>query len=427
MTSLMRTILFVILCSVGAVSSLWRVHDMGDQLSTVDRFSEANALRELHNFLDHGLRHDHGLGNVYYPGMYPSDGSEAEPADMRHGVTPDGVYTHYPPGPEYLLYAAAKLFGPEPVSRLRLLPIAIGWAATLFLGFAIRRRFGELAGFLVMAACAVTPSVTDGFIGLHYQGYALAMLMVELGVAIGSGRWLTPFALLGFVQGWLSFDYVFLVTATPLALELVLPRIDPAYAARWRLGLTRAVLAGGGFAAAHGLHLLEVWSFWGSLDATVRDFAGAASYRADAGQVGYPAQALGNLKTYFYGLHPLHIGPTPPDLEEWSMFRFLGLSLGPWWLLVTVALMLRRDAHSLRMDWHFVCAVGMATSSLWLLAMVNHGGMHRHFLFRHLFFVFLVMALFGATRVALDMRSILPRSLARDATQETGHEIRDLL
>ena len=43
------------------------------------------------------------------------------------------------------------------------------------------------------------------------------------------------------------------------------------------------------------------------------------------------------------------------------------------------------------MDWHIVCAVGMVTSSLWLVAMVNHGAMHRHFIYRHLLFAFFVM------------------------------------
>ena len=175
-------ILFVLLCSVGATASVWRVSGWGNELSAVDRFSEANALREVRNFRDLGLTHDYGLGRVFYPGMYPRDGFAAEAALSStpiQGVTPDGVYTHYPPGPEYLLYAAEKLFGPEPVSRLRLLPIAIGWAATLFLGFAVRRRFGDGPAWLVMAACAATPVATDGFVGLHCQGYAAALMMIE--------------------------------------------------------------------------------------------------------------------------------------------------------------------------------------------------------------------------------------------------------
>lgn len=402
--------LFILLCSLGALTSIWRVSDWGNQLSTVDVYSEANALRAVHNFLDQGLTRYDGLWNALYPGMYPDDGFARDPAEAAYYLSPEGVYTHYPPGPEYLLYAATKLFGPEPVSRLRLLPIAIGWVSMLCFGLAIRRRFGAGVGWLVMAACALTPAVTDGFVGLHYQGYAAALLLVEIAGAIGMNARMAPFALLGFLQGWLSFDYVFLVTLVPLALELVLPKIDPGYQPRWKLAVSRTVLAGAGFAAAHALHFAQVWAYWGSLDAAARDFAGAAAHRAGANEIGGPLDylllTLSNWKLYFYGLHPLNLTlnlPDPATPENWSMFRVLGLSLGPWWLVVTLGLMLWDQVHpdsanrSFRMDWHFVCGTGMLISSLWIMAMPDHAGHHLHFLYRHLFFAFFVAVLFGAT------------------------------
>ncbi len=96
------TIWFALLCSIGALTSIWRVSGWGNELSAVDRFSEANALREVRHFREMGLTHDYGLGRVFYPGMYPLDGFEAEAALSStpiQGVSPEGVYTHYPPGP----------------------------------------------------------------------------------------------------------------------------------------------------------------------------------------------------------------------------------------------------------------------------------------------------------------------------------------
>ena len=58
---------------------------------------------------------------------------------------------------------------------------------------------------------------------------------MEIGLAIGLNRLRWPFLLLGFLQGWLSFDQFFLVVLAPLAVELSLPVIEPGYAARWRL------------------------------------------------------------------------------------------------------------------------------------------------------------------------------------------------
>ena len=41
----------------------------------------------------------------------------------------------------------------------------------------------------------------------------------------------------------------------------------------------------------------------------------------------------------------------------------------------------------------------MIATSLWFVVMVNHGAMHRHFLWRHLFLMFLFMVLFVACRI----------------------------
>lgn len=411
--SRLAILLFVLLCGTGALCSLAQVRHWGNELSVVDTFSEANALREVRNFLDDGLMKYQGLGMVYRADMYPGQGFSGSPADRIHGVTAEGVYTHYPPGPEYLLYVSARVLGMDPVSRLRLVPICVGWAAVLFLGFAVRRRFGGAVGWMVMGACAITPGVTDGFVGLHYQGYAAALLMVEIGLCLGGRASLAPMGLVGFLQGWLSFDYVFLVTFVPLALECALPRIDRDHQPRMQLALLRAVLAGGGFTAALAIHFIQVSAYWGSAALAVRDFAGAAAHRAGAdmvnGTMGYLAQAAANLKIYFHGLHPLNTSLSLPDTvtpETWTMFRFLGLSLGPWWLLVTVVLMAwdmirpSPEIAALRKDWHFVCLTGAATSSIWLVTMVNHGIVHVHFLYRHLFFAFFLIVLFAAVRIA---------------------------
>jgi len=399
--------LFLMLCSAGAICSLARVRDMGNELSPVDSYSEANLLREVRHFLESGVASHYGLGTVLYPGMYPAEGFAAEPDISLFGISADGVYTHYPPGPEYLTYIAAKFVGLEPVSRLRLLPIAIGWAATVFFGLTIRQRFGDAVGWMVVAACMITPTAVDGFVGLHYQGYSFALLLVEIALAVREKPSVAPFALLGFLQGWLTFDYVFLVTFTPLTIEFAMPYVEPGYRRRWKLAIRRVILAGGGFSAALALHFLQVWAYRGSLDGALRDFAGAAAHRAGVGLIhgpfGYLEQAFFNLRIYFYGLHPfsaaLHF-PDSVDPADWTMFRFLGLSLGPWWLIGTVALMIwawfdpKSQAGALRMKWHAINAVGLATTSLWFVVMVDHGIVHRHFLYRHLFLAFFLQILF---------------------------------
>lgn len=137
---------FVLLCCAGVIYEVWKVRDRGDRLDHVDPFSEANVLREVDGFRAQGFWHDAGLGNALFGSRYPDQGfviSFGE--ELKHTLTPSGVYTHYPPGAEYLLYLDESLLGPEPVSRLRLLPLALGAAATVFFGLSVRRRFGAVA------------------------------------------------------------------------------------------------------------------------------------------------------------------------------------------------------------------------------------------------------------------------------------------
>jgi hypothetical protein len=412
---------FVLLCSLGALSAGWQVSQWGDSLSRVDPFSEANAIREARNFLEHGLRRTAGLGEVYYPGLYPDDGFAAEAPDLRFGVTPEGVYTHYPPGPEYLLYTAIVLLGPTPVWHLRLLPIAITGAASIWLGLSLRRRFGAAVGWIVMTACAALPMFSDAASFLHYDGYALALLLVEIAICLDQRARLAPFAALGFLQGWLSFDYVFLVALAPAAIELTLPRLEPGVPSRLGLATRRCVLAAAGFLLAHMLHFIEVWAFFGSFAAAFGDLAGAAGHRAGTvGETGVLPRMLAMatiLKHYLVDAVPLRTffwHPYSEDPDSWQAFRFLGLSLAGWWLVLLAALPFRAvwarrmqapPDPALLDDWLRVSVIGLVPGVAWLLLMVNHAWIHHHFLFRHLFLTFFLWLLFVAVRV---VRGLLP-------------------
>ena len=113
---------FILLCLAGTIYRTWEIRHWGDALSRVDPFSEANTLREVDGFRAQGFWHDAGLGNTLFGPRYPNDGFWISVGEERlHTVTPSGVYTHYPPGPEYLLYLAEAMFpilrGPSRVSH----------------------------------------------------------------------------------------------------------------------------------------------------------------------------------------------------------------------------------------------------------------------------------------------------------------------
>ena len=410
---------FFILCSVPTLLAGWQMHDWGDRLSPADSYSEANALREVDGFRAQGIWRDAGLGNVLFGNRYVAEGFTATPEDRATSVLPNGIYTHYPPGPEYLLYVAEAVFGPHPVSKLRLLPLLVCWGPAVFLGFSIRRRFGADVGWLAMLALTSVTTFYNANSSIHFLGYALALLLVEFGIAIGRNRSVLPFLVLGFLQGWLSFDYIFLVVFAPLGLALALPEIEPGEPRELRLALTRCAMAGTGFALAHLVHLGQVWAYYGSLGQALNDFLNSARFRSGAAQthgvMNYVAKSALIILYYTVSPHPI-VEPVWRTMADGSRpdhtFRFLGMTLGAWFPIVTLTLWVvdirygkMNDGRKLVPRWLKICAIGLSVSSMWWLVMQNHALVHTHLLYRHLNFAFFVAVLFLSVIIARSVRN----------------------
>lgn len=414
-------IVFFLACCSGAGVATWQAYEMGNGLTPWDHDSEANVLREVDGWRAQGFWHDSGLGNVLYGDRYPDWGFAAV-RNRAHTVGPDGIYTHYPPGPEYLIYLAEAAVGPDSIFLLRLVPLTVCAAAAVFLGFSVRRRFGATVGWLVMAACLSVTPFHDADSYLHFIGYALALLLVEVGIAIGRNRAVLPFLLLGFLQGWLSFDWVFLAVLCPLAVEWAMPSIVAGHVARTRLALLRTVCVGAGFVTAHALHFAEVWAHYGSLPLALDDLHAAAAYRAGYGE----AHGAGTYALRAFLLVMFHlISPYPVSVLFWQafgnfatrVFRFMGVTLGVWWIILSVLLALAERGRRLQgmprlhllKRWCAVSLLGLVPSALWWLLMQNHAYEHPYLQYRHLFFFFLMMVLFISVQIAPSLEAWIER------------------
>jgi len=426
------TVAFFVLCCYGSLLAGLPLLGMGDALHPADPNSEANALREVDGFRAEGLWHYSGLGNTLFNKRYPEWGFENPNSESSRSITPDGVYTHYPQGPEYLLYLAEALFGPHPVARSRILPLVLCGAAAVFFGFSLRRRFGPTVGWLVMLACLGIPAFYDANTSVHMLGYTLALLLVEIGVCVGSAPGLAPLAVVGFAQGWMSFDCAFLVILIPLALELAMPSISPGGALRVGLGVKRSCVAALGFVLAHVLHLCEVWAYYGSLSLALDDLGASARYRIGVdiinGFTDYMAHVGGLLAYQLFSRYPTNFSialpialpisrPGADEVFQPYVFRLFGMTLGPWWLLVSVGLVMvdswrrRRGLAPSRLlaRWCAVTVIGVAVSCCWWFVMPAHAVQHFILNYRHLFFLFFVLALFVAVAVAPTIERPLNR------------------
>ena len=386
-----------LLLAVGSLAGpVNQAFELGDRLAeAADPYSESNAIRGADAYLYKGLFADASLPETTFGHLYPETGHLRKYQGQRH------VDTHYPPGPTWLAAGMRHACGKYPVSCLRTLPLAVSGIGAFMLAFSLILTLGFARGGVVAFAALAVPLYSNMMLGLHYQGYALALLSIQLGgllLLYGSGRPLAARDLalaggLGFLQGWLSFDYFFLVAfaAVPIAMLFSDLRVPDA---RKKL-LTLIAISAGGFALAHALHFLQVVAYYGDFMTALNDLVGVAHERADP--------ALSTLE------------PPPAWVSDpWmisSIFLFVlakrpahfGFSVGYALLAGLSVLVLLRGLHlalpgtgrrlcvdsSTRPAWAIVLAV--IVSCAWISVMSGHAHTHPHFIPRHLFLAWLVL------------------------------------
>jgi hypothetical protein len=386
-------LLLAALAVAGPIAEAVRLEDQLSPLS--DPYSESNALRSALAVLAEGWTANAGLPETTFGGLHPEAGHLHRFGGRQH------VDTHYPPGPTWLVAATQLACGERPVSCLRSLPIVVSALGAFLLAFALLSTLGMLRGLAVTLAAFSPPLYSSMMMGLHYQGHALALLSIQLAALLwlfASGRPLAARDLalaggLGFVQGWLSFDYFFLVALAPLPLAVLFTDLRER---EQRRRLVALVLAGGaGFAFAHALHFLQVAAYLGGVAAAADDLLGVALERAD------PALSSDEQPPDWVG-HPWMISSI--YLFTLSHEHF-GFNLGNALLLALFILVALRDIDlalpgtgvrleidpSARPAWAVVS--GLLVSCAWISLMPGHAYDHAHFIPRHLFLLWLVMGL----------------------------------
>ena len=388
----------------------------GNQLSEIaDGFSEADALRAAEGYSVKGFTADAGLPDVAYGNRFPKNGLKA----LRDWC-PDSrrcIYTHYPPGSSWLTGVMVKAFGIDHLPTLRLLPIGVTLAAMIFFAASLIVAVGRVRAAGAMLLFGGVPLFSNMMHGLHYQSYALAFQLLELGgllrlYALPAGArlprgGLTALAAIGFVQGWLGFDYAFLTAFAAVPLWLLSPELD-----RWRL-LWTVLLPGGGFAVAHFLHFAQVAAYWGSVQGAFDDLGRSARYRltGDLPTIcSMPLSGVGGILVEYLFVQ------APSD-------RYFGFELMARGALVAALLLVRRGrlgrlsfAAPPRAFLALVAALVVAV--LWLVVMRQHAACHRHFLPRHLFYFyfFVVLIALSSLGVAEDQPSTAKKRGTASAT-----------
>lgn len=390
-----------------------------------DPHSEADSIRSAEAYIRDGLSSHHGLPRILYGHRFPKDGTVKDhvgedglvPEEFRQGFPPEQadpnqwVYTHYPPGPNLLLGALATITGLENLQVLRVVPVVIAVLSLMVLINVMCSMWGVKPAAVVGGAIAVLPTVLLMMPGLHYESYALSLVWLQLAVLIlifwGDGRMRAKHCLmllgLGFAQGWLSFDFFFIVSLLALPMYFLRTELLDGEGShgvsRFTIGCS-IILPAAGFALAHALHLLQVAAELGSMGAAI----------AELGRTGIERSALD--QNYFGQLRG-------------ALYRHARLALwfkdpifGPFLVLVLIVTIpilsgskswVRRFVPMVgrRLDPYFVPSkngflktffFALVVSTAWVVVMPQHSVGNAHLTVRHAFVLYFVCASLIALR-----------------------------
>ena len=261
---------------------------------------------------------------------------------------------------------------------------------------------------------------------LHYQGYAQALFIVELALIT---RWffsnesppvrgLAAICLIAFLQGCLTFDYVFITAGAAIPLML----LAKAYGRRVdkRAVVVIVIASALSYLTAHLLHFWQVAHLYGSFSAALQDLSVAARHRFGAdNDMPYAAKVLAVLITYgqilWFSPTNQHFGPllvfvSGATCIRWRLNRMEGRN-SPFGLRGIAGAGTARPA---------LIRKSYGIAALWLFAMPSHALIHVHFIPRHFFLAYFVAVLDVALRLnAWQTKSqeagvTIPRKLALD-------------
>ncbi len=381
------------------VAQVTYAFERGNDLSEyADAHSESNEVRAGQGFAERGFTSNGGLADIDFGDQFPHNGGKID----KH-LCPETfvmcVYFHNPPGSEWIMGVLTKIFGVGKIPLYRLFYIALGTVAMCVLAGAIAAALDPVRAAMAMVFLHGVPMFSNMMHGLfHSTGFSMLLFEYALSVhvfrkprALSRGAVVT-FGLLGFLQGWLTFEHVFLVTFAPLVLALLFVSLGDAKERRRVLFCVLA--AGGGFALAHALHFVQIAHYLGGVKAMIAHFKGVADARSGSteyynwdkfafpGRIGVVAWVYLTIfaNKYYY---------------DGSFVTFLAtvIAVCAWGrpLLMPVGDRLRLHMAGGRGPLLAILA-SLAVSSAWLVLMPAHASIHPHFIPRLLF-----LALFTGT------------------------------
>lgn len=397
-----------LLLALTALLNVYFLLKCGSGLSPIDAFSEADALRSADRYAAVGFRDSFGLPVVSYGSKYPDLGTTGPSGH----ISGDEVYHGYPPGPNWATGLLVIAFGPERLPAYRLVVVSIGLAAAGIFLHSLMRTLGAARGSFVYATCLAAPMFTNLTHNLHFHSYVLSLLLVQFSLLFGllskpgSPGWcsIVLSVLLGFLQGWFTFEYVFVVTFSAVPLALILA--GPESRVEWRKAGILVLACGSGFVLAHFLHFSQSVLYFGGLQGALDEYA----FRA---RKTYGAAGRFPIGTPVYRLWLGGLSDYALIYLRWTRL-FSPASLALLLAMIGVVLLRRLTLQpragraitlcfSVDPRWLAGVALALLVSLAWLFAKPYHAVNHAVMTARHLFILYLCCTVLVARSTGLTI------------------------
>jgi hypothetical protein len=393
------------------VQQLSVIASIGNDLSpTGDRYSEADAIRAAQHYAEFGFMVDAGLPHIVHGARFPNDGWVV---DLDQPLA-SGVYTRYPPLPDLLAGLYEKVFGFDHLWAWRLVPLLLSLAAILFAFLELRAVLDPAGAGVLTFLLAAVPLITSHMHGLHFEAYAHALLLVQLALLTRfflaerapSRTRLVVLAGVGFVQGWLSYDYAFVVMLAAVPIALLIRAWG--HSVPNRRVLLYTALGAGGFVLAAVLHVVQVAVFYHSFSQALADLAGRAAYRSVGNEAATTFGSQVWSTSVAYG-RLLWLAPNPmqPLLQNTPAFGAL-LPLLSVFVLAPGSVDRTNSSSGIlarvrggigpRLGSVAAMCAAYGIAWLWIIVMPSHAAIHRHFVPHIFFLAYFVVALDAVQR-----------------------------
>lgn len=389
---------FILLIIIGlAALGIYRSLAYSKVINLLEETQEILVINAAYNYLENGLSSNYGLPDNSGYKAYEFQQALTDPDYSLQSSETPRIYTHSPPSQYWLGWVLVKICGKDNLGCMRLYSTATGIIGLSFFALMLILSLSPFKSSALFFSVAILPMTTNMMPIFTHTNWGFSLFITQLGYLLYFFKKKTPLRAwnsillftLGFIQGWFTFEYFFLICLSPLPLALLYSK--PAQKEDKKRLILVTLLLTTGYFSAFFLHFVQNSLFYGSAMDAYKDFFEVGKSRLSAAQGHWKIDRITLTLNYFFVFprsfyffiinFPILIGVVLVLI--W--FKDISFSIqGP----VIVKLKWTSDRRH-----YFVILTALLISLLWMIVMSYNASQHTHLFPRLLFFSYFVCIL----------------------------------